>query len=106
MTAHPWLGTGSAYGNAVSCTWERGGYVAYLANPKRYCNASEILRMPIPGYTDAELTSQPVVSGGEPVGLVVFGPGATIQRTRSAIERFVDWDLSIDDALVALRRVG
>ena len=46
-----------------------------------------------------------VVSGGEPVGLVVFGPGATIQRTRSAIERFVDWDLSIDDALVALRCV-
>jgi len=39
------------------------------------------------------------------VGLVVFGPGATIQRTRSAIERFVDWDLSIDDALVALRCV-
>ena len=48
-----------------------------------------------------------VVSGGEPVGLVVFGPSATIQRTRTEIERFVDWDLSIDDALLSdLRRAG
>ncbi len=48
-----------------------------------------------------------VVSGGEPVGLVVFGPSATIQRTRSEIERFVDWDLSINDALLSeLQRAG
>lgn len=48
-----------------------------------------------------------VVSGGEPVGLVVFGPSATIQRTRLEIERFVEWDLSIDDALLSdLRRAG
>ena len=41
----------------------------------------------------------------EPVHLVAFGPSATIQRTRSAIERFVDWDLSTD-ALSALQRAG
>ena len=43
----------------------------------------------------------------EPIGLVVFGPSATIQRTRLEIERFVDWDLSIDDALLSeLRCAG
>ncbi len=43
----------------------------------------------------------------ERIGLVVFGPSATIQRTRLEIERFVEWDLSIDDALLSdLRRAG
>ena len=41
--------------------WEKGGHPGCLVNPKRYRNASETLRMPIPGYTNAEPTSQPVL---------------------------------------------
>jgi hypothetical protein len=35
------------------------------------------------------------------VGLVVFGPSATVQRICSGIERFVDWTLPVDDALLS-----
>jgi hypothetical protein len=35
------------------------------------------------------------------VGLVIVGPSATIRRIRSRVKWYVDWDLSVDDALLS-----
>jgi len=41
------------------------------------------------------------------VGLVIVGPSATIRRIRSRVKWYVDWDLTIDDALLSgIRRTA